>query len=78
MKNTIVLAHGYFKGSDALREQIRSGHIIWALGHLKETHPGRVTLQRFKDTWEWQKKHHIMCWDCRFIAKKLGLVKEGE
>jgi hypothetical protein len=39
LRSIEVLAHGYFKGSDALREQIRSGHIIWALGHLKETHP---------------------------------------
>lgn len=33
-----VLANGYFKGSDALRDQIRSGHITWALDHLKERH----------------------------------------
>jgi hypothetical protein len=39
IRNIEALAHGYFKGSDALREQIRGGHIIWALGHLKETHP---------------------------------------
>ena len=32
-----ALAHGYFKGPDALREQIRKGHITWALGRLKET-----------------------------------------
>ena len=34
-----MLANGYFKGSDALREQIRKGQISWALDHLKETHP---------------------------------------
>jgi hypothetical protein len=39
LRSIEVLANGYFKGSDALREQIRSGHITWALGHLKETHP---------------------------------------
>jgi len=32
-----VLANGYFKGSDALREQIKNGHITWALGRLKES-----------------------------------------
>ena len=30
-----LLAHGYFKGSDALRGQITNGHLTWALGHLK-------------------------------------------
>jgi len=39
LRSIEVLAHGYFKGSDALREQIRNGHIIWALGHLKERLP---------------------------------------
>lgn len=33
-----LLAHGYFKGPDALREQIKSGHIPWALNRLKESH----------------------------------------
>lgn len=33
-----LLAHGYFKGPDALREQIKSGHIAWALNRLKEPH----------------------------------------
>ena len=33
-----ALAYGYFKGSDALRAQIRSGHIPWALNSLKQTH----------------------------------------
>jgi hypothetical protein len=31
-----LLAHGYFKGSDELRRQIKSGDIIWALSRLKE------------------------------------------
>ncbi len=33
-----ALAYGYLKGSDALREQIRSGQIPWALNRLKQTH----------------------------------------
>jgi hypothetical protein len=32
-----ILAHGYFKGSDELRSQIKSGNILWALSRLKET-----------------------------------------
>jgi hypothetical protein len=49
-----ALAYGYFKGSDAVREQIRSGHIPWALKHLKQTHlplPGcsQVEAQMIRD-----------------------------
>ncbi len=32
-----LLANGYFRGSDDLREQIKTGHITWALGRLKES-----------------------------------------
>jgi hypothetical protein len=32
-----ILAHGYFKGSDQLRRQIKSGDILWALSRLKQT-----------------------------------------
>jgi len=34
-----LLANGYFKGPDSLREQIKSGHIPWALNRLKEAQP---------------------------------------
>ncbi len=33
-----LLANGYFRGPDAFREQIKNGHITWALGRLKESH----------------------------------------
>lgn len=33
-----MLANGYFRGPEALREQIKNGHITWALGRLKESH----------------------------------------
>ncbi len=33
-----TLAHGYFKGSQHLRQQIISGKISWALGQLKNNH----------------------------------------
>jgi hypothetical protein len=39
IRNIEILAGGYFRGSDALREQIRSGQITWALSRLKESHP---------------------------------------
>ena len=32
-----LLAHGFFKGSDELRRQIKSGDILWALSRLKDT-----------------------------------------
>jgi len=31
-----ILAHGYFKGSDEFREQIKSGNISWGLSRLKK------------------------------------------
>lgn len=31
-----LLAHGYFKGSEDFRQQIRSGNLLWGLAHLKE------------------------------------------
>ncbi len=33
-----LLANGYFRGAEALREQIKNGHITWALGRLKESY----------------------------------------
>jgi hypothetical protein len=32
-----LLAHGYFKGSDQLRDQIKSANISWALSRLKDS-----------------------------------------
>ena len=32
-----ILAHGYFKGGDELRKQIKGGDIVWALSRLKRT-----------------------------------------
>lgn len=31
-----ILAHGYFKGSDEFREQIKTGKISWGINHLKK------------------------------------------
>jgi hypothetical protein len=35
-----LLAHGYFKGAEDFRQQIRSGNLLWGLAHLKE-----ITMQ---------------------------------
>jgi len=35
-----ILAHGYFKGADELRDQIKNGHISWGLKQLKEFSKG--------------------------------------
>ncbi len=32
-----LLAHGYFKGPDEFREQIKSGNVSWGLNRMKET-----------------------------------------
>ncbi len=32
-----ILAHGYFNGSNAFRERIRNGSVLWGLKRLKET-----------------------------------------
>lgn len=37
IRNIERLAHGYFKGSDDFREQIRNGNISWVFEQLKET-----------------------------------------
>lgn len=37
-RNIELLAHGFFKGPEVLRNQIKSGQIPWVLNRLKETH----------------------------------------
>lgn len=41
-RDIAVLAQGYFKGSENLREQIRHGQLGWALGQLKPTDSGNT------------------------------------
>ncbi|MCK4270301.1 MAG: hypothetical protein KAW93_07460, partial [Methanogenium sp.] len=43
IRNIERLAHGYFKGSDDFREQIRNGNISWVFERLKETNEGHGT-----------------------------------
>ena len=39
VRNIEWLAHGYFKGADEFRKQIREGNITWGLERLKEASP---------------------------------------
>jgi len=39
VRNIEWLAHGYFKGNDEFRNQIKSGNISWGLDRLKEASP---------------------------------------
>jgi len=38
IRNIEILANGYFKGSEALREQIKHGRITWVLTQLKQSY----------------------------------------
>lgn len=40
--------------------------------HVKET-CNRITLGAIKRNLSWQKESEIKCWDCRAIARKLGI-----
>jgi hypothetical protein len=40
LRDIDLLAHGYFKGSENFREQIRSGNILWGLKCLKKFYQG--------------------------------------
>lgn len=35
-----LLAHGYFKGSDAFRKQLEEGNVVWGLNQLKQSSVG--------------------------------------
>jgi len=38
-----LLAHGYFKGSEEFRQQIKSGNVSWGLSRLKESSANTTT-----------------------------------
>lgn len=42
--------------------------------HLRESLANRPTLKGFKETFTWQQENNVNCWDCRSIARKLGLL----
>jgi len=43
-----LLAHGYFKGGDQLRKQIKNGDILWALSRLKATSSNAGDITEFE------------------------------
>ena len=69
-----LLAHGFFKGSDELRRQIKSGNILWALSRLKDTSANagdcteleRQTLRDFEITQKYMQRLTYKSQDKRF------------
>ena len=49
IRNIEILANGYFKGSDALREQIKNGRITWAVSRLKQSPVAAKGCRRTED-----------------------------
>ncbi|MBA7531122.1 hypothetical protein ES705_23333 [subsurface metagenome] len=43
LRDIELLAHGYFKGSEEFRQQIKSGNISWGLSRLRESSAKRTT-----------------------------------
>lgn len=69
-----ILAHGYFKGTDELRSQIRNGNISWGLSRLKETFADasdcteieRQMLRELEVTQKYMQRLTFKCKDGRF------------
>lgn len=69
-----LLANGYFKGSDDLREQIKNGNIAWGLERLKKwyqvdgkcTEIERGTLKVLEITLKYMQKLTLRCRDSRY------------
>jgi len=69
-----ILAHGYFKGTDELRSQIRNGNISWGLSRLKETFADasdcteieRQMLRDLEVTQKYMQRLTFKCKDGRF------------
>lgn len=72
-----LLAHGYFKGPDDFRQQIRAGNIAWGIDRLKKTIPvdnqctkiEQETLKMLEITLRYIQKLTIRCPDHRFTTK---------
>jgi hypothetical protein len=70
------LAHGYFKGGDELRKQIKSGDIIWALSRLKQassnvgdcTNLERQMLRELEITGKYMQRVTCKSQDIRFTT----------
>ena len=71
-----ILAHGYFKGGDELRKQIKSGDIIWALSRLKQassnvgdcTNLERQMLRELEITGKYMQRVTCKSQDIRFTT----------
>ncbi len=69
-----LLANGYFKGSDELREQIKNGNLTWGLERLKRPHQvdgscsevERGTLKILEITLKYMQKLTARCMDSRY------------
>lgn len=69
-----LLANGYFKGGDDLREQIENGNIAWGLDRLKKSYPAdhnctkieQQTLRVLEITLKYMQKLTVRCTDTRY------------
>lgn len=69
-----ILAHGYFNGSDAFREQIKSGSVLWGLKQLKQTSVDttncteieRSMLRDLEITLKYLRRVSVKCTDKRY------------
>ena len=69
-----LLANGYFKGSDDLRQQIKNGNIAWGLERLKRSYQvdgkcteiERGTLKVLEITLKYMQKLTARCRDSRY------------
>jgi len=64
-RNIDALAHGYFKGTDEVREQIKQGNLSWGLSHLN-----RKTFESNGET-KWEQK---MLRDLEIVQKGIGRI----
>ncbi len=63
-----TLAHGYFKGSQNLRQQIISGKISWALGQIKQSQPDAPDCSKLEQAML-RDLEVVQKYMCRIIAK---------
>ena len=64
-RNIETLAHAYFKGSPEMRQQIKNGHISWALDQLKQNN---------HDTPDCSKIERTMLQDFTRVQKYMGQI----
>ncbi len=84
-----ILAHGYFNGSDAFREQIKTGSVLWGLKRLKETSEGtthcteieRSMLRDLEIVSKYLRRVTVKCTDKRYKTSSFfaqaDLLTEG-